>query len=196
MQRLLDTKNRVEKVKQAIRIILGDDEPLTMQEATIAANKEISKTLPTVLISYSHMDEKEKEKLVSHLGVLRGAGLIDLWSDDLIIGGDDWESDINTAINKAHVAVLLISDNYLNSEFILGKEVPALLQRRKTEGVKIFPLIARACAWRQVEWLVKMNVRPKNGKPIWSDNGSHVDDDLASISDEIALIVKRFSIYK
>ena len=149
MQRLLDTKNRVEKVKQAIRIILGDDEPLTMQEATIAANKEISKTLPTVLISYSHMDEKEKEKLVSHLGVLRGAGLIDLWSDDLIIGGDDWESDINTAINKAHVAVLLISDNYLNSEFILGKEVPALLQRRKTEGVKIFPLIARACAWRQ-----------------------------------------------
>lgn len=191
MQHLQDAKNSVEKAKQAIRIILGDDEPLTMQEATIAAHKEISKTLPTVFISYSHKDETEKEKLVSHLGVLRGAGLIDLWSDDQIIGGGDWESDINIAINKAHVAVLLISDNFLNSEFILGKEVPALLQRRKTEGVTVFPLIAKACAWRQVDWLAKMNVRPKNGKPVWSDNGSHVDDDLAAISDEIALIVKK-----
>jgi len=53
----------------------------------------------------------------------------------------------------------------------------------------VFPVIARACAWKQVGWLIKMNVRPKNGKPVWSDNGSHVDDDLAIIAEEIAMIV-------
>jgi hypothetical protein len=191
LQNLIDSKNRVEKAKQAIRIILGDQEPLTIQETTIAAHKDESKNLPTVFVSYSHKDEEEKEKLLSHLGVLRGAGLIDPWSDDQTGGGNDWETDIYAAIKGAQLAILLITSNFLNSEFILGKEVPALLQRRKSEGVTVFPLIARACAWKQIEWLVRMNVRPKNGRPVWSDSGSHIDDDLAKIAEEIALIVKR-----
>ena len=191
MQYFKDAKNRVEKAKHAIRIILGDEEPLTLQETTIVSHKEKSKNLPTVFVSFSHKDEKEKEKLLSHLGVLIGAGLIDLWSDDQIGGGSDWESDVITAINKTQIAVMFVSDNYLNSEFILGKEVPALLQRRKSEGVTVLPLIAKACAWKQVDWLAKMNVRPKNGRPIWSDNGNHVDDDLATIADEIGLMVKK-----
>jgi hypothetical protein len=191
LERLRDAKNRAEKAKQALRIILGDEKPLTIQETTIAADKEEVKTLPTVFISYSHKDEIEKERLLSHLGVLRGAGLIALWNDDQIAGGSDWETDINDAVGKARVAVLLITANFLNSEFILDKEVPAFLQRRKDEGLTVFPVIAKACAWNQISWLVKMNVRPKNGKPIWSDGGTHVDEDLAKIAEEIALIVKK-----
>src|SRR5688572_18583420 len=135
LEHLRDAKNRAEKAKQAIKIILGEEKPLTIQETTIAGNKEEVKVLPTVFISYSHKDENEKEKLLSHLGVLRGAGLVALWNDDQITGGSDWETDINDAIHKAQVAVLLITANFLNSEFILSKEVPAFLQRRKNEGL-------------------------------------------------------------
>jgi len=193
VEHLRDAKNRVEKAKQAIKIILGEEKPLTIQETTIAAvaDKEEAKALPTVFISYSHKDENEKEKLLSHLGVLRGAGLIALWNDDQIAGGSDWEIDINDAIRKARVAVLLITASFLNSEFILSKEVPAFLQRRENEGLRVFPVIAKACAWKQVPWLAKMNVRPKNGKPVWSDGGSHVDEDLAAIAEEIAVIVNK-----
>jgi tetratricopeptide (TPR) repeat protein len=147
-------------------------------------------TQPLVFISYSHKDEEEKEQLLSHLGVLGKAGLIDLWSDDRIGAGGDWRQEIREAMAQARVAVLLISANYLTSDFILDEEVPTLLQRREAEGLTVFPVIARACAWRKVSWLAKMNVRPKNGRPVWSDAGAHVDEDLTAIAEEVAAIVE------
>jgi hypothetical protein len=141
---------------------------------------------PTVFISYSHKDEKEKDALVSHLGVLqKGAGLIDLWSDDRIGGGDDWEEEIRQAMEKAKIAILLVSANFLTSGFILGTEVPTLLQRRKKEGIIVLPIIAKHCAWLNVKWLAKMNVRPKNGNPIWR-KGAEPDEELAAIAGEVA----------
>src|SRR5262245_5927462 len=88
---------------------------------------------PVVFISYSHRDEREKNRLLAHLGVLQREDLIDLWSDDRISAGADWKQEINEAMAQARVAILLISANFLTSDFILGKEVPTLLQRRKSE---------------------------------------------------------------
>jgi tetratricopeptide (TPR) repeat protein len=147
-------------------------------------------TQPLVFISYSHKDEEEKEKLLSHLGVLGKAGLIDLWSDDRIGAGSDWEQKIREAMDQARVAILLVSANFLTSDFILDEEVPTLLQRREAEGLTVFPVIAKACAWRKVDWLARMNVRPKNGRPVWGDAGIHVDEDLTAIAEEVAAIVK------
>ncbi len=147
-------------------------------------------TRPTVFISYSHQDETEKEQLLSHLGVLQHTGLIDLWNDDRIGAGKDWEPEISRAMARAKVAILLVSANFLTSDFILGKEVPNLLKRRQTEGLTIFPVIAKACAWKKVAWLAKMNVRPKNGSPVWGDSGSHVDEDLAVIAEEVADVLE------
>ena len=69
-----------------------------------------------VFISYSHKDEREKDKLLAHLGILRHAGLIGLWSDDQIGAGVDWEQKIREAMAQAQVAILLISANFLNSD--------------------------------------------------------------------------------
>jgi len=159
--------------------------------SSLATSKEKRATRPTVFVSYSHKDEKEKDELLSHLGVLVGADLIDLWSDDRIGAGADWETEISQAIAKAEVTILLISANFLTSKFILQKEVPELLKRRDREGITVFPVIAKACAWKTVDWLAKMNVRPQNGNPVWSDYGSHVDKDLAAIAEEVADIVRR-----
>ncbi len=146
-------------------------------------------TRPYVFISYSHKDETEKEQLLSHLGVLQRAGLIEVWSDDRIGAGADWETEISRAIAQARVAILLISANFLNSDFILGQEVPSFLKRREGEGLVVFPVIAKACAWRTVTWLARLNSRPKNGRPIWGASDSHVDHDLAAIAEEVAQIV-------
>jgi hypothetical protein len=148
-------------------------------------------TQPLVFISYSHKDEAEKDQLLAHLGVLQQAGLVEVWNDDRIGTGADWESEISRAMAQAKVAVLLISANFLTSDFILRQEVPALLKRRDGEGLTVFPVIARACAWEEVEWLRKMNVRPKNGRPIWGSADSRVDEDLAAIAAEVAAIVKK-----
>jgi len=146
---------------------------------------------PTVFISYSHKDEAEKEALLVQLGVLQyGTGLIDLWCDDRIGGGEDWEKEISESMKRARIAILLISANFLTSRFILNNEMPKLLQRQKSEGLKIIPLIAKHCAWRNIEWLAKMNVRPKNGNPVWRENGIYADEELATIAEEVARIMK------
>ena len=146
---------------------------------------------PVVFISYSHKDETEKEHLVSHLKVLESAGHIELWVDDRIIGGADWADEIERAIARADVVILLISANFLTSDFILGQEVPAFLERRKNQGMTVFPVIAKACPWSAVDWLARMNVRPKNGRPIWSGTGGQVDEDLAQIAQEVVLAARQ-----
>ena len=83
-------------------------------------------TQPTVFLSYSHLDEKEKERLLSHLGVLERAGLIDVWSDDEVGAGADTEKEIERAITQAQVAILLITANFLSSDFILKEQVTTL----------------------------------------------------------------------
>jgi len=147
-------------------------------------------TRPIVFISYSHKDEKEKDALVTHLGVLANAGYIDIWVDDQLGAGDDWKAEIDRAMAQAKVAILLISANSLTSDFILSEEVPALLKRREREGLTIFPMIAKSCTWQSVDWLAEMNVRPKNGAPVWREAGRYADEDLAAIAKEVDQIVK------
>lgn len=147
----------------------------------------------SIFISYSRKDEKEKDKLLSHLGVLQKAGLLSIWSDEEIGPGADWKKEIEQAMAQASVAILLVTSNFLNSDFILKKEVPRLLQRRQNEGLIIFPVIAKACDWKAFDWLREMNVYPKNARPVWSDAGSHVDEDLAKIAEELRSIVNRTS---
>lgn len=148
-------------------------------------------TLPTVFVSYSHKDEIEKEELLSHLTVLERAGVYRLWVDDHIEGGADWQDEIKQAIAEASVVILLISNNFLLSDFISDTEVPAFLERRANEGITVFPIIAKYSGWWAFDWLNKMNVRPKNGLPIWRGKESQVDKELYEIAREIALLVRK-----
>jgi hypothetical protein len=69
--------------------------------------------------------------------------------------------------------------------------VPAFLSRRKNEGLTVFPVIARACTWNAFDWLARMNVRPKNARPIWSGSGSQIDEDLSAIAKEVVDVAKK-----
>jgi formylglycine-generating enzyme required for sulfatase activity len=150
---------------------------------------------PLIFISYSHKDEDLKNRLLAQLGILETAGLTSVWDDDRIGAGEDWEDKIAKAMRQARIAILLISANFLSSDFISGQEVPELLRRRRAEGLTIFPVIAKACAWWRVEWLAKLNVRPKNGLPVWGDGGTHIDEDLADIADEVAGILEKENLH-
>jgi TIR domain/AAA ATPase domain len=147
---------------------------------------------PMVFVSYSHKDETEKEALMTQLRVLQsGADLVEVWNDDTIAGGDVWQAAIEKALERARVAVLLITANFLISDFILNTEVPKLLWRREQEGIEIIPVIARPCPWKRVGWLQAMNVRPQNGRPIWGSDKIPPDEALAAIAEEIAALVTR-----
>lgn len=123
-------------------------------------------TRPVIFLSYSHKDEKLKERLMSYLGELRSAG-IHLWSDDLIPVGSGWGDEIDRALDGARVAILLVTKNFLTSDFIRDTEVPKIIERREAAGVTILPLIAKRCAWRNVPWLAAIQAWPKDGGTVW-----------------------------
>ena len=80
---------------------------------------------PLVFVSYCREDAEEKDELVSHLKVLRHDN-VELWVDDKLAGGEEWERTILERIDRAAVAVLLVSEHFLNSDFICQTELPAL----------------------------------------------------------------------
>ena len=146
---------------------------------------------PLVFVSYSREDAKEKDELVAHLNVLRHDN-VELWVDDRLAGGDEWQRTILEGIDRAVVAVLLVSEHFLNSEFICRTELPALNRRRQAGALTMFPIIGKGCAWKSVPWLKALQVRPGNDQVVWAeDAAAAAREHLTAITNEIATLVRR-----
>ena len=142
-----------------------------------------------VFISYSHKDRVEKDHLVSHLKVLESedsmaAIRVETWDDSEIGLGEEWENKIHAALQESHIAILIVTANYLTSDFILKKEVKAILELHKKDLI-VVPIIARACSWNKISWLAKLNVF-NSGQVIWDAKLDHVDEDLAAVATQVA----------
>lgn len=141
--------------------------------------------VPKVFISYSRRDESWKERLVTQLAVLEQQDLLTLWEDRKLAAGDEWQREIVEAMEGSNVAVLLVSASFLTSKFIMGVEVPALLERRENEGLRIVPVVVKPCCWRNIPWLAQLDLRPKDGRPLSGMSDFEVEDSLAGLGDEI-----------
>jgi hypothetical protein len=146
---------------------------------------------PTVFISYSHEDKRWRERLERQLTTLMAEGLLDVWSDQAIRAGESVYERIAEAITRARIAILLVSADFLTSEFIRNEEVPRLLERRSEQGMQIVPVICRPCPWRQVHWLSSMLVRPQDGRPLSVRTLPQSEAELAAIAEEVYRIVRQ-----
>ncbi len=97
---------------------------------------------PRVFVSYSHKDRDAKalQQLQRFLTPLERDGVVSVWADTELRGGDNWKQEIFQALAEATVAVLLISQDFLASEFITREEMPRILQREAEGRLKVLPV--------------------------------------------------------
>ena len=145
---------------------------------------------PRIFVSYSHADTKHMDRLLVHLAPLKSAADLEIWTDEQIAGGDAWAPAIDQAISNATLAIFLVTADFLNSDFITRKEVPSLLERRQNEGLRLYPILAKPCAWQAIQWLSAIQIRPTGAKPVWRSGGRYAEDELARIVLELLAIIQ------
>jgi formylglycine-generating enzyme required for sulfatase activity len=132
-----------------------------------------------LFISYSHHDEHWLEKLRTHLKPLESLYGLERWDDSLIRPGDKWLEEIETALARAQVALLLVSPDFLASDFIQGNELPELLRSAEKDGLKIIWLPLRPSSWELYPDIRQYQAIMSPAKTL--AQMSEVDQDLAMV---------------
>jgi hypothetical protein len=119
-----------------------------------------------IFISYSHNDMKWLQRLQIHIKPLEKLGTITRWDDTLIDPGQKWREEIKKAIDVTKVAVLLVSADFLASDFIIDNELPPLLAAAETEGAAILSVIVSPCRFMQTENLSQFQAVNSPSQPL------------------------------
>ena len=105
-----------------------------------------------IFISYSREDAEALEQVRPFLKPLQARGLIDVWDDTRLEGGDRWPEEIDQALEEAAVAVLFVSQDFLASDFITERELPLVLAAEHAGDLKVIPVFLRPSLADDVEY--------------------------------------------
>lgn len=138
-----------------------------------------------VFLSFAHADKAYKDTLLKHLVLLVRRKNIEVWSDDNIIAGEGWKGKILENLHSSDIAILLISPDFLASDFINEFEIPKMLERYERNELVLVPIIVRPVLFSATE-ISKLQGLPRDGKPIsmWSNK----DEAWISVVQELSKI--------
>ncbi|HEX8772083.1 MAG TPA: tetratricopeptide repeat protein [Pyrinomonadaceae bacterium] len=133
----------------------------------------------TVFVSYSHQDERLQRQLENHLNLLKRQGVITSWHDRMIDVGSDWEAEIDKNLNAAKLILLLISPDFMASDYCYGVELKRAMERHEAGDARVIPILLRPVDWQNSPFR-DLQVLPSHAKPItsWSD----IDDAFLDVA--------------
>jgi|GEM_PF-2653084 len=142
-----------------------------------------------VFISYSHRDKRWLDMLETFLKPYTRKQVIDVWSDTRIKGGDIWREEIKRALERAKVAVLLVTSNFVASDFIQDEELPSVLEAAQNEGLRILWIAVSPSGYDETP-IAKYQALNTPSKPLSALKGASRDNELVRICREIARVGK------
>ena len=153
---------------------------------------EIPRTVE-VFCSYAHEDEEWLHKLENHLSQLQRQGMLSLWHDQLISAGTEWPQAITSHLETASIILLLISADFLASDYCYSVEMKRSLDRQEAGEARVIPILVRSVDWSASPF-AHLQVLPTNAKPlaVWKDKDSALADVVAGIR---RVIVEEWNIH-
>jgi len=118
-----------------------------------------------VFCSYAHEDVLYRRHFETHLSVLKRQGLISLWYDRKILPGANWSDTIDVHLETASVIVLLISADFIASNYCFTVEMKRALERHKAGEARVIPVVVRPCDWQLLP-VGKLQALPMDAEPI------------------------------
>ena len=151
---------------------------------------EIPPAKPKVFVSYSHKDAELKKQFDTNLRVMERQGIIGKWTDGEIQPGDRWSESITDAMNSSQVIIFMVSNNFLDSDFIRKNEAPLALQRMNEGKAVVIPvLLRRTPGWRNEMWYTLQAI-PSEVKPVESDFWKNSIEAFADVEGSLRDLIK------
>ncbi|HEU5375395.1 MAG TPA: toll/interleukin-1 receptor domain-containing protein [Ktedonobacteraceae bacterium] len=147
----------------------------------VVSEQEASQPIE-LFYSYAHADERLRKHLETHLSALRQQGVITEWHDRKIVAGTDWKQSIDTHLMTAKVILLLISPDFLASDYCYSVEMQRALARHARGDAYVIPVILRPVDWQGTPF-AHLQCMPTDAKPVtmWANRDEAFRDVATAI---------------
>jgi len=171
---ITEAKKQRDEVEQKLREL--EDENVSSSSAA------------ELFYSYAHEDEKLRVELEKHLSLLERQGLLRGWHDRKIEPGSNWDEEIDDRLRRADVILLLVSADFMASDYIWGKELEVAMERHDAGDARVIPVILRPVDWATAPF-ARLQALPRDGKPVvsWPSR----DEAFLDVARGIRLVLSR-----
>lgn len=139
---------------------------------------------------YAHEDDALRKELEKHLGILRRSSQIIEWHDREIPAGAEWEREVELHLNLAGIILLLVSPDFVASDYCYGVEMKRALERHESGEVHVIPIILRPLDLEGAPFS-KLQMLPSEGRPITS--WLNRDEAFSDVAKGIRKVVKELT---
>ncbi len=147
-----------------------------------------------IFYSYSHKDVEYTEELRDHLSILKRNGDISEWCDQMILPGDDWKTEIDENLESADIVLLLVSSNFLASDFCFDVELKQAILKHEKGQARVVPIILKHCEWKDAPF-GELQALPSRGVPVesskWINRDEAYHDVIKGIKNAISKLTEK-----
>lgn len=133
--------------------------------------------------AYAAADSRYRDDLEKQLGALKKQGTISSWQSRVVGAGSRWQGEVSPQVEAAKVVLLLVSDDFVGTDYAYGKEVQRALERHRSGDARLIPILLRPCNWKATPF-ASLTALPRNGKAVtrWSSSEAAFKEIAAGIA--------------